>query len=198
MRKNLLVLFTVVLSLIMVACTDTIDVNFQFTESEVTIKVGDTYTLEYDLTENYEVEYTLSESGVISISESKITALAVGEVTITATVVGLDVSDSITIIVEPADDPVVDVDSVTISGDAAGFIGDEITLTATVLPSAATNKDVTWTSSDETLATVDGGIVTLLQEGTVTITATADGIEATHDIEISAVIIDVESVTISG
>src|SRR5690606_41323106 len=93
---------------------------------------------------------------------------------------------------------VIDVESVLINGYAICFIGDEITLTVKVLPTQRSYDVVTWTSSDETLATVDGGIVTLLQEGTVTITATADGIEATHDIEIPAVVIDVESVLING
>lgn len=49
-------------------------------------------------------------------------------------------------------------------------------LTATVLPENATNKAVTWSSSDTSVATVDAtGLVTPVAKGTVTITATAGG-----------------------
>ena len=47
------------------------------------------------------------------------------------------------------------------------------TLTATVLPANATNKNVTWTSSHPQFATVDeNGVVTVVAQGTTTITVT--------------------------
>ena len=54
------------------------------------------------------------------------------------------------------------------------YTGKTATLTATVTPENATNKAVTWKSSDDTIATVDNnGKVTAVKEGTATITATA-------------------------
>ena len=51
--------------------------------------------------------------------------------------------------------------------------GGNETLTATVTPNEATNKTVIWTSSDETIATVDdNGNVTAIAVGTATIIAT--------------------------
>ena len=57
------------------------------------------------------------------------------------------------------------------------YTGGSENLTATVAPDNATNKTVTWSSSDETVATVDNkGNVTAVKAGTATITVkTADG-----------------------
>ena len=50
------------------------------------------------------------------------------------------------------------------------------TITATVLPSNATNKNVTWSTSAPGVATVSGGRIIAVADGTATITAkTADG-----------------------
>ena len=50
--------------------------------------------------------------------------------------------------------------------------GETATLTATVLPEDATDKTVTWSSSNETVATVSDGIVTPVSEGETDITVT--------------------------
>ena len=54
-------------------------------------------------------------------------------------------------------------------------VGQTGTLTATVKPDNATNKTVTWTTSNEKVATVVNGVVTAVGKGTATITAAADG-----------------------
>ncbi|MBQ9557468.1 MAG: Ig-like domain-containing protein, partial [Clostridia bacterium] len=79
----------------------------------------------------------------------------------------------------------IDVSSVTISGDATVETGSTLALAATVLPANASYKDVAWTSSDAAVATVDAnGVVTGVAEGSVTITATADGHSATFDVSV--------------
>ena len=71
------------------------------------------------------------------------------------------------------------VTDVTLSQDKADLtkVGETLQLTATVKPSYADNKTITWKSSDEKVATVDkDGKVTAVANGTATITATsADG-----------------------
>jgi len=71
-------------------------------------------------------------------------------------------------------DPV-PVDSVALDEtELSMVVGDEaVKLTATVLPANATNKEVTWSSSDEGVATVVDGLVTAMSSGTATITVTA-------------------------
>lgn len=76
---------------------------------------------------------------------------------------------------ELADDPVTEV---VMSGcpETTVYTSRQYQLTATVLPVSAGDKSVSWSSSDESVATVDaGGVVTALAEGTATITVT------THD-----------------
>ncbi len=54
-------------------------------------------------------------------------------------------------------------------------VGNTVTVIATVTPDTATNASVTWTSSDEAIATVDSeGKITAVAPGTATITATSD------------------------
>lgn len=61
--------------------------------------------------------------------------------------------------------------------------GNTIQLRATISPSNATDRSVTWTSSDTTLATVDEtGLVTCLAQGTVRITATSNDDNSKKDI----------------
>lgn len=54
------------------------------------------------------------------------------------------------------------------------FTGDTETLTATVAPDNATNKNVTWSTSDANVATVENGVVTAVSAGTATITVTTE------------------------
>ena len=80
---------------------------------------------------------------------------------------------TLTVQAKPASVPVTDVKLNTETLEL--FTGDTATLTATVQPEDATNKTVTWSSSDNTVATVDNnGIVTAVKAGTATITATAE------------------------
>lgn len=95
-------------------------------------------------------------------------------------------------------DPVLDkgenvkVNAITIEGEGVvdGKItvteGDTVTLKATVAPENAINKDYTWASEDETVATVENGVVTTLKAGVVKITATAnDGSSVSAEVEIT-------------
>ncbi len=79
------------------------------------------------------------------------------------------------------------VTKVTIKKDKTSmYVGDSMTLSATVEPSNATDKKITFTSSDPNTATVDAeGKVTALKEGTVAITATSGNVSDVITITIS-------------
>ena len=85
------------------------------------------------------------------------------------------------------DDDVVAVTAVEITANATEVeAGKTITLKATVTPDNATDKTVTWTSSDEKIATVKDGTVTGVAEGKATITAKAGDKTATKEITVKA------------
>ena len=55
-------------------------------------------------------------------------------------------------------------------------IGQKATLTATIAPADATNKSITWSTANQTIATVNNGVVTGVATGETTLTAkTNDG-----------------------
>lgn len=64
-------------------------------------------------------------------------------------------------------------------------VGGTTTITATVKPDNATNKNVTWSSSNTAVATVSNGVVTGKSEGTATITATTEDGEYTAEAQIT-------------
>lgn len=93
----------------------------------------------------------------------------------------------VTITVEPA---VINVTGVTLDNPTLTLVEGEATgkITETIFPSDATDKTVTWTSSDETVATVVDGVVTPLLVGTTTITVTTTdgGFTATSEVTVEA------------
>ena len=76
-----------------------------------------------------------------------------------------------------ADSLKVNVTGVSLNKNSLSFTesGKSEQLIATVLPTNASNKNVTWSTSDASIATVDkNGVVTAVKEGTVTITVTTE------------------------
>ncbi|WP_406541123.1 Ig-like domain-containing protein [Clostridium ljungdahlii] len=71
----------------------------------------------------------------------------------------------------------ISVTGITLDKTGTVAVGDTLQLKASVQPDNATDKNVNWSSSDKTIASVDGkGLVTGVKEGTATITAvTEDG-----------------------
>lgn len=63
-------------------------------------------------------------------------------------------------------------------------VGEELELTATVSPENATDKTVTWSTSAETVATVESGKVKAISEGVATITAKAGDKSATCEVTV--------------
>ena len=67
-------------------------------------------------------------------------------------------------------------------------VGESNTVSATVTPSNAANKNVSWSSSNSGVATVENGVITAKKAGTATITAkTENGITAVCQVKVNDV-----------
>lgn len=82
----------------------------------------------------------------------------------------------------------VELKSISLSSQSLDmFVGDEVTLTVKYTPENATNKPkATWTSSNESVASVSEGKVTALAAGEATITATVEKLTATCTVKVTA------------
>ena len=83
----------------------------------------------------------------------------------------------------------VEITSIALTGSDTVASGRSIALKAEILPASATNKSLTWVSSDPSVAAVSSaGKVTGITAGTATITATAkdgSGISAAKDVTVT-------------
>ena len=120
------------------------------------------------------VTWTSSNTKVATVSNGKVTAKSAGTATITAkTKNGKKATCKVTVVINPT--------SVKLNRTSVSLVkGKNVTLKATVNPSNASNKKVTWTSSNKKVATVSNGKVTAKNYGTAVITAkTSNGKKAT-------------------
>jgi hypothetical protein len=142
------------------------------TASDVTVLVGETATitptvLPADAT-NPAVTYSSADETIATVNENGVvTGVAPGETTITISATdGSGVTGTITVTVNG-----IDVTGITPGDDITIMTGETATITYTVAPNNATDPSVTFTSADETIATVDAdGVVTGVAAGNTTIT----------------------------
>jgi trimeric autotransporter adhesin len=113
-----------------------------------------------------------------------VTGVAPGSVIITATSEGKSGTTTVSVTQLP-------VGSVTLSPPSVSVrIGKTAPLTATVkdsLGNVVTNRPITWSSSNNAIATVNGGVVTGVAVGTATITATSEGKSGTATVNVTAI-----------
>lgn len=129
---------------------------------------------------NKNVKWTSSNTKVATVtSTGEIIAQGAGTATITATTEDRGKVATATINVKEI--------SITLDKQETNvLVGNKLSIGYTISPDSVTNKEVTWTSSNTELATVDSkGIVTALKEGTVTVTATTKVDAKTASIKIN-------------
>ena len=134
-----------------------------------------------DTTDDKTVTWSSENEDVAMVEDGVVTAVGAGTTTITAKVGEFTATCEVTVL-----SPLESI-SVVADGDTDSLeVGDTVQLNVEYNPSDTTDdKTVTWTSSDDTVATVDeNGLVTAMKGGTATITADVNGHSATCDIKV--------------
>ena len=126
------------------------------------------YTLEPADTTEDDVILSVADESVAKLEGNKLVAVSDGSTKITATSGIVKTSARVTVTTK--------VEQIALSKtEGVLTVGNSVTVTATVTPDNATNATVNWTSSDESVATVDSsGKVTAVAAGSATITATSE------------------------
>ncbi len=118
-----------------------------------------------------EITWSSSDEEIATVSDGTITAKNVGNVTITA-ITKSGIKDQVSIeVYQKVESITLDITNVELS------VGGTSQINVTITPEEATYKDITWTSSDSSIASVENGLITAKNVGNATITAaTKDGI----------------------
>ena len=175
-------------------CTDLVHVTgVEFAEDEVTMPLNRTYQLEWNVLPEdatiQTVSFHTSDSSIATVNASGlVTSIASGDVEIEVTTTDGGYTDICTVhVADMVDVTEVIIAPASITIPATGSFIE--TLTATVLPEDATNTDVTWSSSNESIVTFDStGSIKGVNPGVATIYATADnGVFGTCEVTVVAV-----------
>lgn len=170
----------------------------------ITLKTGENYDLKGKATivpsnANATITYTTSDEKIAKIEGEKIVAVAVGEATITVKAGGKSTTFKVTVAKD-----VIPVESVILADDIKNGVelntGETLTIAdkVTVKPGDATNKAVTYSSSDAKIATIDkDGKITAVAAGEATITVKAEEKSATLKVTVKEKEVAVESVVLA-
>lgn len=177
-----------------VAVTDLV-----LSSSSTTISVGSSVNINTKIVPsnatNKKITWSTSDSSIATISNGMVYGKSAGAVIITATT-NNRISRQIQIVVNP-----VTIKSISLNETNYKLgIDGEIKLYVTFNPSNATNKKITWTSSNSSVATVNSnGVVTAKKLGDTIITAqTSNGKVATCKIKVTNESIPVTSLSLSA
>ena len=191
--------------------TKTIKVNvsnievskIELDESNITIEVGESDILVKTIipsnATNKNVTWVSSDTSIVRVNNGTITGEKVGTAIVTArTSNGKEAKCSVKVTAKKTVIEEVEVKKIVLDKESATLNeGEKVKLTATIVPSNAKNKQVTWTSSDTSKATVSNGEVIAKKGGNVTITAkSSNGYTATCKITILTKTVEVTGIKV--
>ena len=125
-----------------------------------------------------------NNTSVASVNDNgKVTAKTAGTATITATLTNGDIYEFIIVVTQ------MKVTSITLNKTSTQIdVNTTINLSiASISPSGASCGNISWNSSNTSVATVSGGVVKGISAGTATITANCDGVKANAQVTVKSV-----------
>ncbi len=167
--------------------------------SIMTLNVGEKKEFKYTISPtnatNQGVMIESTDDNIISINDNYVIGNAPGSAEVIITAVDGEYKATISVTVKNVQN-VVKETGLTLSTNKVNIIiGGSYEVTATVTPSKATYKEVTWKSSNTNVATVDNGLIYGVGAGKAEITATTkNGIKKTVVVNVSK--IDIKEVTL--
>ncbi len=143
---------------------------------------------------NKNVTWSSDNEAVATVDASgNVTGESLGTATITVTAEDGGYQATCEVTVNP-----VSVTGITLDKETSEIIiGSSDTLIATVSPADAANQNITWSSSDEGVATVTDGLVESVSVGTTTITVTTEDGNHTDTCAVTVVPIPADGVTLN-
>ena len=161
-------------------------------KAELTLEEGSTGTLTATVAPqnatNNTVTWSSSNPEFVTVANGTVTAVSAGTATITVTTADGNHKATCTVTVIPK---TVQVSGIQVQGSASVYVGGSTKLTATVTPTNATNQKVTWSSNNESVATVGtDGTVTAVSAGTATITVTTEDGQKTAACTVTVLSVD--------
>ncbi len=168
--------------------------------NEMTLKVGDSNQIIATISpENAtfgNLTWTSSDESIAKVDANGVVK-AIKEGTVTITVTSSNgKKNTCKVIVKPN---TIDVEKIEVNPTNINIEnGSTVKISVNILPSNATDKTITWSSSDENIATVDAnGVITAIKEGVVIITATSsNGKNSTCKVTVIPKVINAEDIVL--
>ena len=161
-------------------------------KTSLDLKTGDnttlTATVNPESATNKDVTWISDKPEIAAVKGGTVTAKAAGTAIIAVTTIDGGKIATCTVTVIPK---TVQVSGIQVQGSASVYVGGSTKLTATVTPTNATNQKVTWSSNNESVATVGtDGTVTAVSAGTATITVTTEDGQKTAACTVTVLSVD--------
>ena len=140
-------------------------------KTEISLVAGETANIAATISPsnalNKTIYWTSSDPSVATVNNGVISGVKAGSITITATSIN-GKKTTCNVIVKDLYAEAVSLNKTNLYLN----VGETSTIIATLSPSNASNKNLSWTSSDPSVATVNNGVISGVGEGTTSITVT--------------------------